>query len=94
LNESLVILVLSYQSLAIQHENINNSTQALLYYQIAENLLRKLRSSGDKEKLDSINKMIDDYYKLKLINKITSEKQDYIDSLGEYFHKRYFCRYF
>ena len=88
MNESLVILVLSYQSLAIQHENISNTTQALLYYQIAENLLRKLRSSGDRDKLDSINKMIDDYYKLKLINKITSEKQDYIDALGEYFHKK------
>jgi len=81
-------LVLSYQSLAIQHENINNTTQALLYYQIAENLFRKLRASGDRDKLDSINKMIDDYYKLKLINKITSEKQDYIDALGEYFHKK------
>ncbi len=33
--------------------------------------------------------MIDDYYKLKLINKITSEKQDYIDALGEYFNKKY-----
>jgi len=61
----------------------------LLYYHIAENLLRKLRSSGDKDKLESINKMIDDYYKLKLINKITSEKQEFIDALGEYFHKRY-----
>lgn len=88
MNESLVILVLSYQSLAIQHENINNTTQAMLYYQIAENMFRKLRSSGDRDKLDSINKMIDDYYKLKLINKITSEKQEYIDALGEYFNKK------
>lgn len=67
---------------------MSNFSQALLYYQIAENLFRKLRSSGDRDKLESINKMIDDYYKLKLINKITSEKKDYIDSLGEYFNKR------
>lgn len=79
---------MSYQSLAIQHENMNNTTQSLLFYQIAENLLRKLRSSGDKDKLDSINKMIDDYYKLKLVNKITCEKQDFIDALGEFFHKK------
>jgi hypothetical protein len=95
LNEHIVILILGYQNLAIQNEMMHNYHNALLYYEIAESLFTKLQSWNDKIKLDKVNKMIDENYKLKIINKIKNEKNnegvtstDKTDKIGQYFIKK------
>ena len=67
--------------MAIQHENMEDNTQALLFYQIAEDLYEK-----HKDKFDlTIDYIIDEFYKLGLLKKIKNKKFDNSDKLGLYF---------
>ncbi len=83
-------MILSYQNLAIQHENLHNYTQALLFYQISENLKSKKDNySSDISlplKTDSENAK-DALYKFKLIKKVKNEKSEYIDKIGSHFFR-------
>lgn len=83
--ENLTLLVLSYRNLAVQHENLGSFSQSLLFYQIAEDLIKR-----NKEKYNiRVLQMVDDAYKLKLVSKSGEEKRENKDKIGLYFHKMY-----
>lgn len=83
MTENLTLLILSYQNLAVQHENMHNYSQSLLFYQIAEDLFEKNRRhfSGENKNVT------DEFYKYKLVIKIGNEKSENLDKLGQHFNK-------
>ncbi len=85
MTEHLTLLILSYRNLGVQHENLHNYSQALLFYQIAEDLHEKNKTKFSLQ----INHMIDDFYKFRLVNKASGEKSENIDKIGTYFNKTY-----
>lgn len=62
-NNNLVILLLAYQNLAIQHEYLENYDQALLFYNLAEQLFKHIKQN----RVPDLDNLIDDTYKMKVI---------------------------
>jgi hypothetical protein len=81
------MLILSYQNLAVLNEMMHNPCQALLYFQLAENL------SGVKKTIKQASSEVHDFldirYKDKLIAKIKMEKTENLDKLGIHFRNLY-----
>lgn len=86
--DCIIVLILGYQNLAVQHEYLHNTNQSLLYYQIADNLLQKNKEILNKHNKTCQENIIDDYYKLKLIENITQERSDSLDKIGQFFIKK------
>ena len=61
-NNNLVILLLAYQNLAIQHEYLENFDKALLFYNLAEQLFNNLKET----RVPDLDNLIDDSYKMKV----------------------------
>jgi hypothetical protein len=85
------MLILSYQNLAVLNEMMHNPCQALLYFQLAENLsISKTSVKKDqKQILSDAHEFLDMRYKDKLISKIKIEKTENLDKLGIHFRKVY-----
>lgn len=90
LEHNYIILILAYQNLAVQHEHLNNNTQAMLYYEISENLFNNFINKKDKGLVDKVNHVIDDIFRFKLISKISNEKNENMDKKGLVFLKKYY----
>ena len=74
--------------MAIQHESLHNYTQALLFYQIAENLKEQNfpENSNSKRENENFNNK-DALYKYKLVKQIPNEKKENLDKIGTHFLK-------
>jgi hypothetical protein len=81
------MLILSYQNLAVLNEMMHKPCQALLYFQLAENLSRVKKTT--KQALFEGHDFLDMRYKDKLITKIKMEKTENLDKLGIHFRKLY-----
>jgi hypothetical protein len=64
---------------------MKNYHQALLYYQIAENLFQNNKERFPEKSVDSI----DDLHKLKIVYSLANEKNENMDKIGNHFHKMY-----
>ena len=58
-------MILAYQNLSIQHEHLENYDQALLFYNIAEQLFNNVKQN----RVEALDNLIDDSYKMKVIRK-------------------------
>jgi hypothetical protein len=81
----MVILVKGYQTTGVCYEKINDYLQAVLYYQIAEDLV--IRVKMDNESLNFNGLCMDDFNKIKILNKIQNEKLDIPDKNIQNFFK-------
>ena len=61
-NNNLVILILAYQNLAIQHEHLENFDQALLFYNLAEQLYNNVKQN----RVHDLENLVDINYKIKV----------------------------
>ena len=59
-----IVLILAYQNLAMQYEHLHQNSQALLYYQIAEQLYLGFQQNSVAG--ENFNQIVDTNYKIKV----------------------------
>ena len=87
INDNLILLFLSYQNLAVLNELTQNPTNALLYFQMSENIASMKSKYKIESNLSDPCEFIDKKYKEKLLSKIQLEKFQSLDKMGLHYRK-------
>lgn len=82
------ILILAYRNLAVQFDNLNNLSSALLYYEISKSLNDQIKLLPGYENYinkDAVSKnnFIDDRYKLELVKTLKNNSAQLIKTLSK-----------